>query len=112
MTFAEFEKLPDDPRGVGYELRHGEVTELAFPTHDHYAIQQQLRDLLADAAGDVGRAYTEFAFRSLPEYEYRKADVVFISDERWKAIPRKGYMQGAPELVIEILSASNTAAEM
>src|SRR5947209_5405400 len=111
MTFAEFEKLPEDPRGVSYELRHGEVTELAFPKHKHHKVQLRLRSLL-DISGLAGVISMEFGFRPAAEYEYRKADVVFISAERWNSIPDEGYMQGAPDLVIEVLSPSNTAAEM
>lgn len=55
---------------------------------------------------------TEFAFRALPEYEYRAADVAFASRERWDRVRRDGYFEGAPDLAIEILSPSNTAAEM
>ena len=42
MTFAEFEQLPDDPRGLRQELFRGEVLLVPPPKHDHYRIQARL----------------------------------------------------------------------
>ncbi len=111
MTFAEFERLPESNAGR-QELRHGELVCMSPPLHEHYLAQRLLRRLLEKAAGDAGAVDTEMAFRALPEHEYRVADVAFVSQERWRLIPRKGIMAGAPDLVIEVLSPSNTAAEM
>jgi Uma2 family endonuclease len=54
----------------------------------------------------------EMGFRPQPEHEYWIADVAFIAKARWETIPWKGNLSGSPELVIEVLSPSNTAAEM
>jgi Uma2 family endonuclease len=51
-------------------------------------------------------------FRALPEYDVRGPDVALVSRERWNATDEDGYLQGSPELVIEVLSPSNTKAEM
>ncbi len=40
------------------------------------------------------------------------ADVAYARRERWDSVSSKGYLAGAPGLVIEILSPSNSAAEM
>ena len=111
MTFAEFEQLAD-PQFGRYELRHGELVTVAPPKYEHFMIQQILRDLLDKAAAGAGRAFTEVGFRARPEFEYRIADVAYAPKERW--VPAKGqeYFLGAPELVIEVLSPSNTATEM
>jgi len=55
---------------------------------------------------------TEFGFRPLPEYEYRTADVAFVEKARWDRTPDDGYFEGAPEIVAEVLAASDTAFEM
>src|SRR5258708_37314960 len=68
--------------------------------------------MLEKAAGDRGVVREEFAVRALPEYEYRVADVAFLSKDRWDNIDPKGLLSGAPELVIEVLSPSNTVAEI
>jgi len=38
--------------------------------------------------------------------------VAFVSQERWDATEDDDNLQGSPELVIEVLSRSNTQAEM
>jgi Uma2 family endonuclease len=108
MTYAEFERLPDHPTGLRFELRHGELVKLAPPKHQHYRVQQRLRRLLESAAGNAGEVGTEMGYRPRPEHEYWEADVAFLSRERWDQIPANGNLQGAPELVIEVLSPSNT----
>ena len=111
MTFAEFEQLPDAQFGR-QELRHGEVVIVAPPKFGHTKVQHILRDLLDKAAAGAGRAYTEIGFKPRPDYEYRIADVAYCSKERWNAVDPNGHFEGAPELVIEVLSPSNTAKEM
>jgi len=109
MTFAEYEQVPN-PKGGRYELRHGELAAVTFPLFPHVRAQRQLRRLLENAAGDAGAIHTEMPFRPLPEHECWAADIAFIPKARWEGIDR--YLFGAPELVVEVLSPSNTAAEM
>jgi len=111
MTFAEFERIPNPPEGgFPYELRHGELVKVAPPKFQHSRVQWQLRRLLESAAGSAGVVTIEIGFRALPEYEYRIADVAFISQARWKGA--KDYLEGAPEIVVGVLSPSNTMTEM
>jgi Uma2 family endonuclease len=112
MTFAEFEKLPDDAQGYRYELHHGELVKVAPPENRHFLIQQMLRDLLDQAAAGAGRAYTEVGFRPLPEHEYLIADVAYLSYELLAKYGDQEYFQGVPELVIEVLSPSNTPKQI
>src|SRR5258708_38803116 len=109
MTFAEFEQIPNPP-GYRYELYHGELVKVAYPEHPHVRAQRQLRRLLENAAGDAGVVDKEIPYRPLPEHECWCADVAYVSKERWDKIER--YLMSAPELVAEVLSPSNTAAEM
>lgn len=109
VTFAELEQIADAPDGR-YELRHGELVKVPPPEFPHFRIQRRLRKLLESAAPAEGVAEIEFAFRGLPEYEYRIADVAFVSTDRWEQTDR--YFEGAPDIVIEVLSPSNSAAEM
>jgi Uma2 family endonuclease len=111
LTFAEFEQLPD-PQFGRYELRCGEPVIVAPPKLKHPTVQRRLRRLLEAAAGETGIVDSEFGFRPLPEGEFRVADVVFIFQARWQGIDLDGYFAGAPELVAEILSPSNTEKEM
>ena len=85
MTFAEFERIPNPPEGsFPYELRHGELVKVAPPKFQHSRVQWQLRRLLETAAGSAGVVTIEIGFRALSEYEYRIADVAFISQARWE----------------------------
>ena len=109
MTFQEFEKLPDQE--IRQELRNGELVNVPPPKHGHYLIQRRLQRLLEALAAGAGEVDTKFGFR-VGEYEYRIADVAFLSKARGDRIPPQGYLEGAPELVIEILSPSNIADEI
>ncbi len=111
MTLAELEQLPE-PNGFRYELHHGELVEVPFPKMGHWAIQQRLLHLLHAAAAKGSMVGTELGFVALPEYEYRRADVGYVEPSRWTATDPHDFFRGAPDLVIEVLSPSNTAAEM
>lgn len=112
MTVGDFRKLPDDDGPVYHELRHGELVAVTRPKYKHYSIQRRLRRLLERLAPADALVDTEFAFRPLPEYELRVADVAYVAADRERSIQPEDNLRGAPEMVIEILSPSNTVAEM
>ena len=111
MTFAEFEQLPDEVCRR-HELRHGELVEVPPPIHRHGRLQYRIRRLLEAHApeGDVVRE--EMPFRPMPDHEYWIADVAYMTRATWDRIDPKGYLDCAPELVVEVLSPRNTIAEM
>jgi Uma2 family endonuclease len=109
MTFEEFAQLPE-PQGFRYELHHGEVVEVPPPKIKHVRVQYQLRVWIEKACGPDAVVLTEMPYRPLPEHEYWVADVAYMPRERWDRI--KEYLFGVPELVVEVLSPSNTASEM
>jgi Uma2 family endonuclease len=110
LSFEEFANRPDN--GRRYELRHGELAEVAPPMHGHRLIQRRLRRLLESAGGSSGEIEIEMGSRPCAGDEFLIADVAFVSRDRWDNIPLDGYLQGAPELVIEVLSPSNLESEM
>ena len=112
LTVAEFRKLPEDDGPIYNELRHGELVAMTRPKLKHHLIQARIRDLLK-AIAPVG-AFVEYevAFRALPEYELRVADVAYISSERMSGVDPDDNIRGAPDLVVEVLSPSNTVAEI
>ena len=112
MTVAEFCKLPDDDGPVYYELSHGEVVAVTRAIYRHHKIQRRLRRRLEDLAPADGMVDTEFAYRPLPEYEMWGADVAYVSASREQRIDPDGYLEGAPDLVIEVPSPSNSMTEM
>jgi Uma2 family endonuclease len=111
MTFEEFEQLPDSKFGR-YELRRGELVEVPPPRLKHSMIQERLRALLSRASGGAGSVNVELGFRAIPEGEYRIADVAYSSSGRWSLQDPEAHFRGAPELVVEVLSPSNTVTEM
>lgn len=111
MTVEEFRQLPET--GPFYwELRGGELVKVVRPKFKHFRLQKRLERLLARAAAGKGVVSIEFAFRALPEYELRIADVAYVPLERWARTDEDDNLRGAPDLVIEVLSPSNTTAEI
>ena len=110
-TVAEFLKLPD-PKAGHYELHHGEVFLMPPPKWRHTRIRKQLEKLLQQAIGDRGMVIMEMPFQPSPEYEVWRADVAVLGIERTKRIGGDEYLQGAPDLIVEVLSPSNTAQEI
>ncbi len=111
MTFAEFEKLPDEVCRHS-ELRHGELVFVPPPKKDHVWLQQRIAKVLIRHAADDAVVGMEIPFRPLPEREFYRADVAYVSAQRWRESGSKGDLVGSPELVVEVLSPSNTSSEM
>ena len=112
MTVEEFRKLPEDSGSVYHELRHGELVPVTRPKLKQALIQRNLRRILEASAPPGSFVDTEVAFRALPEHELRVADVAYLSADRFAATDPNDNIHGAPDLVIEVLSPSNTAAEI
>ena len=88
ITFVEFEELPDPPGGY-YELHHGELVTLTYPKFKHSAIQRKLQGLLMPFVPPGSFLTLELAFRPLPEHEGWRADVAWLSAERFREADRK-----------------------
>jgi len=71
-----------------------------------------LRRLLEELADPASFVDTEVSFRPLPEFELWVADVAYLSAERFAGVDPEDNVRGAPNLVIEVLSPSNTVDEM
>ena len=112
LTFAEFEQLPDPTNGDRLELHHGEVISVPPPILRHWRIERRLMLHLQNAFGDAGEVGMEAGFRTPGGRNYRIADVAFVTKARLAASSDDGYLESAPELVVEVLSPSNSASEM
>jgi len=75
-------------------------------------IQRALRSPLELVAESGSLVDVELAFRPLPEHELWVADVAYLSAERFRQADPEDNIRGAPDLVVEVLSPSNTAAEI
>lgn len=111
ITVAQFREMPEDEANV-YELHNGEVYAVTRPKSWHLERQHRLRDLLATKLKGFD-VLVELAFRPVPEFDIRAADVGAVSRARWeRALQGEGDLFGAPELVIEVKSPSNTKKEL
>ena len=111
LSVEEFLKLPDPPEGH-IELHHGEVVVLPPPRRGHQRIQDRITLLLKRLAGASGVVQMEMAFRPTPEHTVWQADVACVSAARDAATGDDEYLMDAPELVVEVLSPSNSMDEI
>ena len=111
ITVAEFRQLPEGGE-FAYELHHGEVVAVTRPRARHAELQHRLLMLLGPKLKNVGAVRMEFAYRPIDEFELRAADVAAISRDRFEEIDPDDNLHGAPELVVEVKSPSNTQAQL
>jgi Uma2 family endonuclease len=102
-TYADYAKLPE---GAPIQLINGEFVESPAPTITH----QTVIKVLFRAADELERQGKGTAFFApvdvyLGETETYQPDVVFISSSRSAIIGEKK-IEGAPDIVMEILSPS------
>ncbi len=111
ITIAEYEKIPN-PDGGHYQLQDGELIFVPYPRPLHRQIQMAIFIALHRLIGGFGFGCVELGFRPTPEYNEWAADVAFVARERWQATDKQKTMVGAPDLIIEVMSASNTVLDM
>ncbi len=111
VTVEDFLKLPDPAEGH-LELHHGEVVTVPPPKWDHQLVQMRILKLFLGILGENGLVGMEMAFRPTQEHEVWSADVAYLSKGRAAGIAGVAYLMGAPELVVEVLSPSNTVEEI
>jgi Uma2 family endonuclease len=105
--------LPDDL--THYEIIDGEVIPLASPTLKHQVILKRLlqqidRFVLPKRLGELLTAPFDFVIRRAP-VRTRQPDLFFLSRDRlqdWAQLQEQPRLEFAPDLVIEILSPSET----
>ena len=113
LSVADFARLPAPAGGVRQELHHGELFELPPVKKLHTLLQKRLVTLLEVRIDPALHAVDkEFPFRPAPENEVWIADVAVYGVAAWEKTPEDDYFRGAPAIVIEVLSASNSASEM
>jgi Uma2 family endonuclease len=109
ITVAQFREMPEDEAYV-CELLNCEVYAAARPKCWHLNRQHRLRDLLVPKLKGF-EVLVELVFRAVPDFDIRAADIGAVSRARW-ALKGEGDLFGAPELVIEVKSPSNTKKEL
>jgi len=103
FTYEDYLNLPDN--GKRYEIINGELYMVPAPSLSH---QRTIRRFLnafenfleENPLGEIFPAPTDVIFAGI---EILQPDLVFISTEKFEILTREN-IQGAPDLVIEVLS--------
>jgi Uma2 family endonuclease len=115
LTAEEFERLPDD--GKLYELIDGQLHEIPQLTMWQGEVEANLAMRVHTHAqgrtlGCVSIGKVVFILRRNPD-RVRAADIAFIRQERVPPLEaRQHIMEVIPDLVVEILSKSDTIVEI
>jgi len=110
LTADDLWKMPDD--GNRYELLDGEIVVSPAPLTKHQRIVGAGFMLLvaAERAG-YGQVYVAPVDVVLDEHNVVQPDVLFVISERLSIVMEKN-IQGAPDLVIEVLSPSTSSKDL
>jgi Uma2 family endonuclease len=112
-TLEQLARMPED--GLRHEIDAGELLVMTRPNSRHGAAQINVGSILRDFVrrNKLGRVFSEsgFILGRNPEI-LRGPDVAFVRSERLAEIPEDGWGELGPDLVIEIVSPSDTARQM
>ncbi len=109
LTYADYAQTPDDRR---YELLDGELVEKTAPNIAHQRVVRELGWALsafvrANGLGEVLLAPCDVV---LSETVVTQPDLLFVSNERAHIVTAAN-IQGAPALVVEVLSDSTARTD-
>ena len=105
MTYDEYCLLPEDRNQ--YELFDGELVMTPSPSARHQEIVTELANALSNFVKkeSLGKVYVAPLDIIFTEYTVLQPDILFVSQERVNTIVRER-IEGAPDLVVEVLSPS------
>ena len=105
LTYEDYAKTPEDER---YELIDGELIMAAAPNELHQRLIKRLFRyfLIAEERG-LGWVYFAPFDVVLSDHDVVQPDLLFVLKENERIITRAN-VQGAPDLVVEILSPSTS----
>jgi Uma2 family endonuclease len=114
LTAEEFFLMPNPPGGIQQELVLGEVVNMPPPGGLHGVCQVKTSGRLgAHVYGGFGGTLTTetgFVTRRDPD-SVRGPDISYWSKERLSEVP-VGYIEISPDMLVEILSPSNTTKKI
>jgi Uma2 family endonuclease len=110
LTYADYAAMPED--GRRWELRDGELSLMPAPGTRHQGL---LRDLLGILNEHVRRGGLGVIFPApvdciLTDTTVLQPDIVFVETGRRAIVTERG-IEGAPTLVVEILSPSTAVGD-
>lgn len=112
LTYDDYLALTP-PNSGNFELHHGTIIQMASPTPFHQDVAAELTTLLRLFVRQfsLGKVYAAPLDVVLDAHNTVQPDLLFVSNER-SGIIGATKINGAPDLVIEIQSPSNTTQEM
>ena len=110
LTYADYEKMPAD--GFRHEIIDGAELMTPAPNPDHQAVVVNLAALLRDHTKEqsLGRVFVAPTDVVLSLHDLVQPDVFFVLEARAHIVGPKS-IEGAPDLVIEVLSPSTEAVD-
>ncbi len=105
LTYSGYAALPDD--GRRYELHHGELSEIPTPGTRHQRTIVNLITLLNEhvRSRGLGKVFVAPTDCILSNVTVVQPDALYIAADRLTIIRERG-IEGAPTLVVEVLSPS------
>jgi Uma2 family endonuclease len=113
FTVEQLARMPEN--GVRHEIDRGELIEMTRPNSRHGRLQVRLSALLYNyvEARKLGEVYSETGFILSSEPDtLRGPDIAFVRSERIPQVPEQGWPRLGPDLVVEIVSPSETARQI
>ena len=110
LTYADYAAIPED--GRRYELREGELSVTPAPGTRHQGILRDLLGVLNDHVrrGGLGVIFPAPVDCILADTTVLQPDLVFVAVARQALVTGRG-IEGAPTLVVEILSPSTAGSD-
>jgi len=111
LTYQDYLQLPDD--GQRYEIIEGELYVSPAPNTKHQRVTGRLFRVLADhsEALDLGEVFVAPYDLKLGDPSIVQPDILYISWARQGIVTRLN-AQGAPDLVVEVISPSSTRTDL
>jgi Uma2 family endonuclease len=110
LTYEDYAALPAD--GRRYEIHDGELSVTPAPSPQHQMITRNLFRILDHHVRTKGLGEVLFSPIDviLSEPSVVEPDIIYLDRARLGAISRRG-IEGAPTLVVEVLSPSTTLTD-
>jgi Uma2 family endonuclease len=111
LTYEDYARLTPPDNG-NYELHQGKIVFMASPLAPHQIVSMNLSVNLGShiVQKKLGRLLAAPMDVRFAPHDIVQPDLLFISQERLSIIQK--IVEGAPDLVVEIKSPSNTSVEL
>ena len=110
LTYEDYLRLPED--GKQYEILEGALHVVPSPTVRHQRISRELEFIVIGHVTryDLGEVFDAPLDIVFSQTSIVQPDLIYVSRERQSIITEK-HISGAPDLVVEIVSPSTSAAD-